>query len=1081
MSYALAVAVISIIVASLATMALWQEKQRYRERASIATQNISRLLDQHFSDVIDKIDVVLQAAVLHYRDQPVQVRSDPEKLTAYLARQQALLPEITALLILDKDGIVRFGNKLPTGAPVNLKDRDYFIRARDNSTGTLLTTGPLVGRITQEWAIVFSRRITAADGSFAGVALVSLPTSHFAKAFSSIALGPNGAATIRTTDLALVHRHPDSKNAVGSKNVSRELSDRVQASPESGEYIAATALDGIERSNAYRKLQRYPFYVIVGLATDDYMGGWRNSVLMFSGLAGLAILVTCLGSLLVYRSDRRQLAEITSRKQTAAELTAANELLLIREDTLNKAHLLAKFGDWRWNVKTGEIITSDEIRWIYGREVPAFEEQRGTLLAVESWERVNAAVQETIRTGIGYDLELQVFHGNGSRLWVNAKCEAIRDERDEVVALHGTIQDITERKEAVDKALLERETRFQALFDQPAVGIALASLDGHWLQFNRKFCDIVGYERETLMGLTFKDITYPPDLLADRSLIEQVQAGILPGFSKEKRYVRQDGSLVWVNLTLTLMRTPTGEPDFRIAFVEEITQRKQAEEALRASEQRMRLATEATGVGIWERNLLTNRIHWDVEMFRIYGIAPTADGYVRYTDWSGAVLPEDLQRQEDILQDTARRQGHSKREFRVRHGADGELRHIAAVETVRTNAQGQAEWMVGTNLDITHRKRTEEQLRAAVLDAEQANHAKSRFLAAASHDLRQPLSALSLYAGLLSHRSPSEQKLVASMKDCIGSLSSLLTDLLDMSKLDACVVTPKIDDFPIAETLANLESANTPEAQVKGLQLRCLPSHLMAHSDPVLYRRILGNLVANAIRYTEHGGVLVACRRRHGKIWVEVWDTGIGIPSDKTAEIFEEFKQLGDQARNKGSGLGLAIVAKTAALLGLEINVRSRPGHGSVFAVELPLGQVAPVEPGFAPLAVARRALRIALVDDNAMVRTALDAGLQSLGHQVVAADSKGTLLDKLGTLAPDIVVSDYRLAQGETGFDVITAVRTQSGTELPAILITGDTDPNVVRSMTERGIVVLHKPLDLETLQKCVEDLTCQAMVGVN
>ena len=379
-----------------------------------------------------------------------------------------------------------------------------------------------------------------------------------------------------------------------------------------------------------------------------------------------------------------------------------------------------------------------------------------------------------------------------------------------------------------------------------------------------------------------------------------------------------------------------------------------------------------------------------------------------------------------------------------------------------------------------HRDRLEErvasrthELAEAKASAERANNAKSRFLAAASHDLRQPLSALSVYAGLLNDSRPPSGKMVANIKDCIGSLSALLTDLLDLSKLEAGVVTPKIHDFSMAQTLASLASDHTPQASAKGLTLRLRPSNWTARSDPVLVRRILGNLIENAIRYTERGGVLVACRRRQGKTWVEVWDTGIGIPADKTAEIFEEFKQLGDQARNTGSGLGLAIVARTAALLGLQIKVYSWPGRGSVFAIELPLGLAAPAKPAPAPPAPGVvHALRIALVDDNEMVRTALSACLDMLGYQVVAADSQATLLAELGTLGPDIVLSDYRLAQGETGFDVITAVRASFGSAIPALLITGDTDPALLRSMTERGILVLHKPLELETLQAALENL---------
>jgi PAS domain S-box-containing protein len=401
------------------------------------------------------------------------------------------------------------------------------------------------------------------------------------------------------------------------------------------------------------------------------------------------------------------------------------------------------------------------------------------------------------------------------------------------------------------------------------------------------------------------------------------------------------------------------------------------------------------------------------------------------------------------------------------------------LETIKTavpGISGKAIGVLGIARDITERKREAELLRHARHEADKANAAKSRFLAAASHDLRQPLSALSMYAGMLKNTvAPADRKMVAGMRECIANLSDLLNDLLDLSKLDAGVVTPTIRDFAIADLLTNLTSVHAPEAAVKGLRLRCLSKPLTARCDTVLLKRILGNLIDNALRYTERGGVLIACRRRLGKIWVEVWDTGIGIAGEHLADIFEEFKQLGDGARNGGSGLGLAIVHKTAALLGLEISVRSRPGRGSVFALELPLGEAESRALAAPPPAVETRSLRIALVEDNAMVRTALTTGLRGLGHQVRATASREELLPVLDQLAPDIVISDYRLSGGETGYQVIAAVRARFGNELPAILITGDTDPKLLRSMSERGVVILHKPVGLDTLRAYIENMTGQ------
>ena len=379
-----------------------------------------------------------------------------------------------------------------------------------------------------------------------------------------------------------------------------------------------------------------------------------------------------------------------------------------------------------------------------------------------------------------------------------------------------------------------------------------------------------------------------------------------------------------------------------------------------------------------------------------------------------------------------------------------------------------------------HRHRLEElvasrthELIEAKSAAERANNAKSRFLAAASHDLRQPLSALSLYTGMLGNMPDGPlQKVVNNMQRCIEGLSGLLNDLLDLSKLEAGIVIPAINDFSIVELLDGLQSVHAPEAALKGLRLRCRPTRLTGRTDLVLLRRMLDNLISNALRYTERGGVLVACRQRRGKTWIEVRDSGIGIAADQTQEIFEEFRQLGDGARNQGSGLGLAIVAKTAALLGLEVSLCSQPGRGSVFAIELPLGQ-APPPAAPAPPTTKVPPLRIALVDDNELVREALTSVLELQGHQVQAAATKAALLAGLDSFQPDIVLSDYRLTGGDTGFDVISAVRERLGPEFPAILITGDTDPKLLRRMAENDIVVLHKSLNMDLLKASLRDLT--------
>ncbi len=399
---------------------------------------------------------------------------------------------------------------------------------------------------------------------------------------------------------------------------------------------------------------------------------------------------------------------------------------------------------------------------------------------------------------------------------------------------------------------------------------------------------------------------------------------------------------------------------------------------------------------------------------------------------------------------------------------------IFPVEIVVNYVQyGSKEFSCAFIRDITQRKLIETELIDAKAQAEKANSAKSHFLAAASHDLRQPLSALSLYVDVLKQGTMADKgRILDNIQQCVTSLSEILSDLLDISKLDAGVITPKLNDFSIDELISKLIAVYSSESSLKKLELRIRPSGLLVHSDHRLLYRIVGNFIANAIHYTETGGLLIACRKHQGKYWLQVWDTGIGVPEDKTSIIFEEFTQLGNDTGNEGSGLGLAIAAKMAALLGLQIKLCSRSGRGSMFAIELPTLGLEKQE----KLATEKKSASlstIAIVEDNIQIRQSLSLSLESAGYKVIAASSGEKLFERLGHQTPDLIISDYRLNDGTTGVDVIAKCRNKFGTDFPAIIITGETDPELIRSMLDRGIPIIYKPLELGALQKLVATIT--------
>jgi len=371
--------------------------------------------------------------------------------------------------------------------------------------------------------------------------------------------------------------------------------------------------------------------------------------------------------------------------------------------------------------------------------------------------------------------------------------------------------------------------------------------------------------------------------------------------------------------------------------------------------------------------------------------------------------------------------------------------------------------------------------------AERANLAKSRFLAAASHDLRQPMHALGLFLqalrqGKLGER---ERKLVDNIGESFNAMDALFNALLDISRLDAGVVEPRVATFPVARVLDRMRTEYGPQAAGKGLALAVRPCAGFVRSDPVLLEEIVGNLVSNAVRYTRSGRVLVGCRRGpHGSLRIEVWDTGRGIPPDKLREVFREFIQLDnpERDREKGLGLGLAIVERLAELLGHAVDVRSVPGRGSVFRVQVAGGREEDAVAAEAPRAPggfeSLRGRLVVVIDDDRMVLEAMSQMLSGWGLDVACAESGAMILGKLATAprTPDIVLCDYRLRNGESGIEVIRAIRDEFNADIPSALITGDTGPERLKEARASGLPLVHKPVNAARMRALVGSLLREA-----
>ena len=411
-------------------------------------------------------------------------------------------------------------------------------------------------------------------------------------------------------------------------------------------------------------------------------------------------------------------------------------------------------------------------------------------------------------------------------------------------------------------------------------------------------------------------------------------------------------------------------------------------------------------------------------------------------------------------------------ELRVRR-ADAAWRWLFT-HVVPIREEGRITSWIGTAVDI-------HDIRRAQQAAEEADRSKGRFLASASHDLRQPMQSILLFAGALRGHIADEpgRAVLDRLQQGLDTLKDLLDSLLDISRLDAGIVTPQIEEFCIADLIGPLSASFAPIAEAKGLGWQVVPCTGRVRSDRVLLGRMLRNLVDNAIRYTERGRILVNCTPNGQRLRVEVHDTGIGIAPEQQRRIFEEFHQVGnpERDRDRGLGLGLAVVRRLSTLLDHPVEMLSHPGRGSIFSVSVPLARPVERSPNCAaaPQPVRATDARIAadrrlavVVEDDAIVMMGLATMLREWGFEVLAAAGADQALARLSAVArrPDVVLADYRLRQGRVGTEAILRIREMVGERVPAIIITGEIGPEPQRDAAAHDIALVHKPVTPRLLE---------------
>jgi PAS domain S-box-containing protein len=499
------------------------------------------------------------------------------------------------------------------------------------------------------------------------------------------------------------------------------------------------------------------------------------------------------------------------------------------------------------------------------------------------------------------------------------------------------------------------------------------------------------------------------------------------------------------------------------------SERRLHESAILERETRLQEALRAGSTIAFDWDVSADEVRYSPNATEILGLR--SQQVLRGNEWLKHIHPEDRPLVESCLDGARPDQPSHSIAFRFRRPDGGEV-WLEQVAIVQFDTAGKTTRIHGLMTDVTERKRLDEELSLAWKSAESADRAKSSFLAAASHDLRQPLQTLRFLQAALEPHHPSGEarNLVDGIGQSLDTMTSILSSLLDVNSLESGNVRPSVSEFSLNEIFEPLAGDFAAQVQERGLRLCIVHSGLIIRSDRRMLAEMIRNLLSNAVRYTDRGRILLGCRRAGDSIRIEVWDSGVGITEDQLPHVFHEYYQGTAGAERGGFGLGLAIVKRLGAILGHRVEVRSISGKGTRFFIEVPRGRSGLKAPETAPPVHPRNDAflgSVLAIEDEASVRSALRRSLKTRGVDatIVATAKDALTLVREQDLRPDLLLCDYNLRGSSDGVETIRCLRAALGRNVPAVVMTGDTRTQTVDSISAQGVSVLIKPFTAEEL----------------